>query len=75
MRNENEFYDKLFGLKRERDSFATFLSKMGVPSEALQNYMTLTQVYIREEIQGGDTIYVHHANAANEQVCVEEIRP
>ena len=75
LRNENEFDDKLFGLKKERDSFATFLGKMGVPSEALKNYMNLTQLFIREEIQGGDTIYFHHANASNEQVCIEEIRP
>lgn len=74
LRRPEEFVDKLIGFQKERGSFEVFLNKMGLSQEAKKTYMKLTQMYIREEIHGGQNIYFHHADDADESF-MEVITP
>jgi len=75
LRKQEEFPDQLAGLQRERSQFASFLTGMGLPHAALQTIQSLTNMYIREEMVGGDSIYLHHRTEAGENVCTEVITP
>jgi len=75
LRKQEEFSDQLAGLQKERSEFARFLIGMGLPHTALQTLQSLTNMYIREEMVGGESIYVHHRTEAGENVCTEVITP
>merc|ERR1719427_189869 len=75
LRKQEEFPDKLAGLQREKSEFTSFLIGMGLPHTALQTIQSLTNMYIREEMVGGESIYLHHRTDAGENVCTEVITP
>jgi len=75
LRKQEEFPDQLAGLQKERNEFARFLTGMGLPHTALQTIQSLTNMYIREEMVGGESIYLHHRTDAGENVCTEVITP
>jgi len=75
LRRQEEFGFNLAGMQQERMAFETFLKNAGLSSDDTKTYMSLTNMYIREEMNGNENIYFHHRNDADETVCTEVVNP
>jgi len=75
LRRLDEFPDKISGQIKEQQSFEAFLDIIGFLDDAKDVFKSLTQMFAREEISGGQRIFFHHMKESGEQMFVEEITP